>query len=76
MTFYLHPYPYRRTARRWFETNQRALGVNVHEEDEAYVLSALVIEYAQVKNQHHVQIKKRKKSQVEDRANTRSSLFS
>jgi len=42
MTFYLHPYPYRRMARRWVENNQQTLGVNVREEDEAYVLSALV----------------------------------
>ena len=42
MTFYLHPYPYRRMARRWVENNQHTLGVNVREEDEAYVLSALV----------------------------------
>ena len=38
MTFYLHPYPYRRVTRR----NERALGVNVREEEDAYVLSALV----------------------------------
>ena len=50
MTFYLHPYPfdfaqgkpYRHTARRWSGNDQRALGVNVREEDEAFVLSALV----------------------------------
>jgi HSP20 family protein len=42
MTFYLHPYPYRRLARRWAENNEHSLGVNVREEDEAYVLSALV----------------------------------
>lgn len=42
MTFYLHPYPYRRMARRWVENNQHSLGVNVREEDDAYVLSALV----------------------------------
>ena len=42
MTFYLHPYPYRRVARRWAENRDRALGVNIHEEDEVYVLSALV----------------------------------
>jgi len=42
MTFYLHPYPYRRMARRWVENNQHTLSVNVREEDEAYVLSALV----------------------------------
>lgn len=42
MTFYLHPYPYRRMARRWVENDQHTLGVNVREEDDAYVLSALV----------------------------------
>ena len=42
MTFYLHPYPYRRVARRWAANDERTLGVNIREEDEAYVLSALV----------------------------------
>ena len=42
MTFYLHPHPYRRTVRRWSENDQRALGVNIREEDDAYVLSSLV----------------------------------
>ena len=50
MTFYLHSYsfgfaqdrPYRRLARRWAENNEHSLGVNVREEDEAYILSALV----------------------------------
>jgi HSP20 family protein len=42
MTFYLHPYPYRRMARRWVENDQHSLGVNVREEDEAYILSTLV----------------------------------
>jgi HSP20 family protein len=48
MTFYLHPYPYtqtqpyRSTVRRWVENNQQALGVNIREEDDAYVLAALV----------------------------------
>ena len=46
MTFYLHPYPYarpyRRVARRWVENQEHTLGINVREEDEAYVLSALV----------------------------------
>lgn len=42
MTFYLHPYPYRRVARRWMENRDRALNVNVREEDDVYVLSALV----------------------------------
>lgn len=42
MTFYLQTYPYRRMARRWVENNQRTLNVNVHEEEDAFVLSALV----------------------------------
>ena len=42
MTFYLHPYPYRRVARRWAANNERTLGVNIREQDDAYVLSALV----------------------------------
>jgi HSP20 family protein len=50
MTFYLQTYPYnyaqqrprRRVARRWVENDQHSLGVNVREEDDAFVLSALV----------------------------------
>jgi HSP20 family protein len=50
MTFYLQTYPYnhiqqgsaRRVVRRWVENDQHTLGVNIREEDEAYVLSALV----------------------------------
>ena len=42
MTFYLHPYPYRRVTRGRAPGSERALGVNVREEDDAYVLSALV----------------------------------
>lgn len=46
MTLYLHPYSYarpdRRVARRWMESREPALGINVREEDEAYILSALV----------------------------------
>lgn len=46
MTFYLHPYsyarPYRRVVRRWTDDREHALGINVREEDEAYILSALV----------------------------------
>lgn len=50
MTFYLQSYPYthvsqkpaRRIVRRWVENDQRTLGVNIREDDEAYVLSALV----------------------------------
>ncbi len=42
MTFYLQTYPYRRMARRWAEDREQTLGVNVREEEDAYVLSALV----------------------------------
>jgi HSP20 family protein len=46
MTFYLQTYPYqrpvRRVIRRWAGNDQRTLGVNIREEDDAYVLSALV----------------------------------
>ncbi|HSO12307.1 MAG TPA: Hsp20/alpha crystallin family protein [Anaerolineales bacterium] len=50
MTFYLQTYPYnhiqrrhgRRMAHGWNENHQHALGVNIREEDEAYILSALV----------------------------------
>jgi HSP20 family protein len=51
MTFYVQTYPYRRMARRWAhlpwqavpgENRQGTLGINVREEEDAYVLSALV----------------------------------
>ena len=42
MTFYLQTYPYRRMARRWVENRDQTLGINVREEDDNYVLSALV----------------------------------
>jgi HSP20 family protein len=42
MTFYLHPYPYRQMTRRTMQNGQRTLGINVQEQDDAYVLSALV----------------------------------
>ena len=44
MSFYIQPYPFRRSAiRRWDSGSAvRPLNVNVREEDEAYVLSALV----------------------------------
>jgi HSP20 family protein len=46
MTLYVQPYQLRRMARRWAEQSQqpqqRSLGVNVSEQDDAYVLSALV----------------------------------
>jgi HSP20 family protein len=42
MTFYLHPYPYRQLARRAMQNRERSLDINIREEDDAYVLSALV----------------------------------
>lgn len=42
MTFYLQTYPYRRMARRWAENREQSLRINVREEEDAYVLSALV----------------------------------
>jgi HSP20 family protein len=42
MTLYLQTYPYRRMARRWAENRDQTLGINVREDDDAYVLSALV----------------------------------
>jgi len=45
MTFYLQTYPYQRPYRRvsrWNDNSQRTLGVNIREQDEAFVLSALV----------------------------------
>ncbi len=42
MTFYLRSYPYRRMARRWVEDRDQTLGINVREENDAYILSALV----------------------------------
>lgn len=42
MTFYLHPYPYRQLARRAMKNNGHSLDINIHEEEDAYVLSALV----------------------------------
>lgn len=41
MTFYIQSYPARRMARRWAEQD-RSLAVNVREEEDAYILSALV----------------------------------
>jgi len=41
MTFYLQSYPARQMARR-FAPQTRSLGVNVREEEDAYMLSALV----------------------------------
>ena len=50
MTFYLQTYPfgfaqdrpYRRMARRWAENRDQTLGINIREDADAYVLSALV----------------------------------
>lgn len=43
MTLYIQPYPFRRMAhRRMDQSQQRSLGVNIREEDDAYILSALV----------------------------------
>jgi HSP20 family protein len=42
MTFYLHPYPYRQMARRAMQNGERTLGINIREEEDAYILSALV----------------------------------
>jgi len=41
MTLYLQSYPARRMARRFIEQD-RSLAVNVREEEDAYILSALV----------------------------------
>jgi len=42
MTFYLHTYPYRQMTRRTLQNREHTLGINIHEQDDAYVLSALV----------------------------------
>lgn len=42
MTFYLHTYPYRQMARRAVQNRERTLDVNIHEQDDAYILFALV----------------------------------
>jgi HSP20 family protein len=46
MTLYIQPYPYRRMVRRWAQMPEqpeyRSLNVNVREEDDTYILSALV----------------------------------
>ncbi|MBM3123510.1 MAG: Hsp20/alpha crystallin family protein [Chloroflexi bacterium] len=43
MSLYIQPYPFRRISRRMVShPQQRALGVNIREENEAYILSALV----------------------------------
>lgn len=42
MTFYLHPYPYRQLTRRFGQNRQSDLSINIREQEDAYVLSALV----------------------------------
>ena len=42
MTFYLHTYPYRQMARHTVQSRERSLGINIQEQDDAYILSALV----------------------------------
>jgi HSP20 family protein len=42
MTFYLHPYPYRQLARRTAQNRESSLDINIHEQEDAYILSALV----------------------------------
>ena len=48
MTFYVQTYPYaqarpyRRVVRHWAENREQSLGVNIREEDNAYLLSSLV----------------------------------
>src|SRR5689334_15562562 len=42
MTFYVQSYPYRRMVRRWAENRDQTLGINIREEEDVYVLSALV----------------------------------
>ena len=42
MTLYLRSYPVRRMARRWAEQVERRLPVDIREQEDAYVLSALV----------------------------------
>jgi HSP20 family protein len=43
MSLYIQPYPFGRLARRSAsQPRERALGINVREQDDAYVLSALV----------------------------------
>ena len=42
MTFYLHPYPYRQLARRAAQNREQSLSINIYEQEDAYVLSALV----------------------------------
>ena len=43
MTLYIQPHPFRRAARRWVEQpQQNSLNVNIREDEDAYILSALV----------------------------------
>ena len=42
MTLYIQPYPFRRMVRRAVAAQPRALGVNIREEEDAYILNSLV----------------------------------
>lgn len=44
MTLYIQPYPYRRLMRRvaWTPETERNLAVSIQEEEQAYILTALV----------------------------------
>ena len=42
MTFYVQTYPHRRMARQWAENREQTLGINVRQEEDAFVLTALV----------------------------------
>ncbi len=42
MTLYIQPYQFRRMVRQQQQPQQRALNVNIMEQEDAYVLSALV----------------------------------
>ena len=47
MTLYIQPHPFHRMARRWMSANEvptrsHSLSVNIREEDDTFVLSALV----------------------------------
>ena len=43
MTLYIQSYPYRRAVRRWAgQPQNNSLSVNVREQEDAYILSALV----------------------------------
>ena len=42
MTFYVQTYPYRRMARQWEENRDQTLGITVRQDEDAFVLTALV----------------------------------